>query len=367
MLHPFFRCFWLMRLLEQTMTSGGFLTKRLFVPRQIWYQQKRAFFRLAALETKIHTCQTLATSLDRMVAHAKKGMLTLLIEPYGGSGSDAGGADEGSQDQDQEQERERARTALLKELDAIDATVLQLWLKLSKKLSFISRPGKHPGGIASSSSGVGSGSGIGATISLGTQQQSSGQSDEGDPNGDGNANGSALDSLGLDELSPLSATVSSATSPFSIASSFFGEKGVGSNSNGSGSGFGGNGSSSGGGQHKRGVSAGVAVGSDLKSQWKNFSKTVQKTIGTDKGEDASAYTESAIQLFQSSYFLESMLRHYNVPALSQTHLQIINRLRRLCEFLNLVVCAFIVRDLGELMVKHVKRVGAWTVADLSDK
>ncbi|KAF9945514.1 hypothetical protein BGZ72_001275, partial [Mortierella alpina] len=84
-------------------------------------------------------------------------------------------------------------------------------------------------------------------------------------------------------------------------------------------------------------------------------------------EDVSAYTESVIQLFQASYVLESMLRHYSLLAPFQTHIQIVNRLRRLCEFLNMVICAFVVRDLSELMSKYAKRVGAWVVSDLNDK
>ncbi|KAF9956973.1 hypothetical protein BGZ72_002296, partial [Mortierella alpina] len=116
---PFFRCFWLMRLLEQTMVSGGFLTKKLFVPRQIWYQK---MVRLPAWDFKITACQTMATMLERMTAQAKKGTLILLVEPGGGA--------EGDQN----------RAVLLKELDAIETTVLQLWVKMSKKLSFISRP-----------------------------------------------------------------------------------------------------------------------------------------------------------------------------------------------------------------------------------
>lgn len=73
------------------------------------------------------------------------------------------------------------------------------------------------------------------------------------------------------------------------------------------------------------------------------------------------YTDTVMKLFQSSYILESMLRHYNAQTPNQTHVQIVNRIRRLCDVLSQVICAFVVRDLGELMGKYVKRVSAWVV------
>lgn len=79
----------------------------------------------------------------------------------------------------------------------------------------------------------------------------------------------------------------------------------------------------------------------------------------DSSEDSSAYTDSVVSLFQSSYILEDMLKHYNALSPFQTHIQIINRLRRLSEFLYFVVCAFVVRDLSELMSRYLKRVGTW--------
>lgn len=69
-----------------------------------------------------------------------------------------------------------------------------------------------------------------------------------------------------------------------------------------------------------------------------------------------------IRLFQASYFLEAMLRHYSALTPFGTQLQIVNKIRRLADVLNQVICAFVVRDMGELMAKYMKRVGAW-VAD----
>ncbi|KAF9188066.1 hypothetical protein BGZ51_000860 [Haplosporangium sp. Z 767] len=306
---PFFRCFWLMRNLEQTMTSGGFITRKLYVPRQIWYQ--RTLVRLPAVETKINVCQTLAGMLDRMITQSKKGLLNLQVEAGGGAAGD------------------QSRVLLLKELEAIEAATLHAWAKLSKKLSFIHRPGKHPG----------TSTGVGGNLSISTQQQHGhghAQQDENQGLTSGGNGATSFDWLG-NEDSP--GTSSSSGSPLvsSTSSVFSPDKPMG---------------------HKRGVSM-VGTGTDLKSQWKSFSKSVQKSIGNDKVEDTSAYTEAIIRLFQSSYILESMLKHYNALAPFQTHIQIVNRLRRLCEFLNLVVCAFVVRDLGELMSKYTKRIGAW--------
>jgi len=124
-----------MRRLEQTMTQGGFLSKRLYIPPQVWYQQ--TLVRLPAVETKLQGCQQLARMLDDLMIQSKKGIVTLLIP--GGAGAD--------QDQD--------RLMLLKELEALELTALQIWTKLSKKLSFIQKPHKHPGsmGLNASSSG----------------------------------------------------------------------------------------------------------------------------------------------------------------------------------------------------------------------
>ncbi|KAL1920207.1 uncharacterized protein VTP21DRAFT_1353 [Calcarisporiella thermophila] len=59
--NPLERSFWLMRTLENSMTSGAFLTNRLFVPRSIWLQRE---VRLPNIENKIHVCETLSATLD---------------------------------------------------------------------------------------------------------------------------------------------------------------------------------------------------------------------------------------------------------------------------------------------------------------
>ncbi|KAI8363485.1 hypothetical protein B0O80DRAFT_14502 [Mortierella sp. GBAus27b] len=287
---PYLRCFWLMRRLEQTMTTGGFLTKRMYVPKAIWYQ---SLIRLPAAESKMNACQTLSNLFSKLAKHMQNGSLNLLVE--GGPEGDA------------------ERMSVLKELESLETAAHQMQSKLSKKLSYIHRPGKN---------------GLNLTIATnqGYNEEMQGPVTGGNASVYGAASlygNASHDWLGTDEP-PVPAVPDKAK--------------------------------------KGGVSVGGSApdsGSGLKSQWKSFSKSVQKSIGNDKIEDTSTYTETVMRLFQSSYILESMLRHYNVQAPQQTHLQIVSRLRALCQVLNQVICAFVVRDLGELMGKYVKRVGAW--------
>ncbi|KAF9212779.1 hypothetical protein BGZ59_006335 [Podila verticillata] len=298
------RCFWLMHRLEQTMVSGGFLTKRMFVPRAIWYQ---SLVRLPAADSKTNACQTLTAVFTKFINTSRSSQLNLLVEP----------GPEGDMD----------RATILKELDNMESAAHQVQSKLSKKLSFIHRPGKS------------------GSLTIGTNQ---GYQDDmqGPPTNGGTASiygassvyGSAqYDWAAIEEPVPNQTTTSS-TSP---ASTSMGEK-----------------------SKKGGVSvgAGSEAGGGLMSQWKSFSKSVQKSMGNDKVDDTSAYTEAVIRLFQASYFLEAMLKHYSALTPFGTQLQIVNKVRRLADVLNQVICAFVVRDMGELMAKYMKRVGAW-VAD----
>lgn len=98
------------------MLGGGFVTKRMYVPRSIWYQ---SLVRLPAADTKISACQALVAILTKM---AKINMLVA-----------AGGGPEGDVE----------RMTVLKELDSLEAAAHQAQIKLSKKLSFIHRPGKN--------------------------------------------------------------------------------------------------------------------------------------------------------------------------------------------------------------------------------
>ncbi|KAF9956701.1 hypothetical protein BGZ65_002502 [Modicella reniformis] len=272
---PYLRCFWLMRKLEQTMTTGGFFTKRMFVPRVIWYQ---SLVRLPAADIKMNACQTLSNLFNKMAKQMQSGSLNLLIE--GGPECDA------------------ERTRVLKELDSLETAAHQVQSKLSKKLSFIHRPGKN-----------------GVNLTISTSQGFNDDMQGPVTGGNASVYGAASiygsgghDWLGNDE--PPVPTVPEKVSKKGTVS-------VGGSAPDTGTG-------------------------GLKSQWKSFSKSVQKSIGNDK-----------------VYILESMLRHYNAQSPYQVHIQIVNRLRRLCDVLSQVICAFVVRDLGELMGKYVKRVGTW--------
>ncbi|KAF9175144.1 hypothetical protein BGX21_010460 [Mortierella sp. AD011] len=292
---PYLRCFWLMRKLEQTMTTGGFLTKRMYVPRTIWYQ---SLVRLPAADSKMSACQTLNNLFSKLVKQSQSGHLNILVE--GGPEVDA------------------ERMTILKELEALETAANQVQSKLSKKLSFVPRPGKN-----------------GLNLTIATNQSYS-------EDMQGPTTGGTASIYGAASIYGDSYNWSTGDEP-PLPGNLGHEKSV----------------------KKGGVSVGgsgpdAGVGG-LKSQWKSFSKSVQKSIGNDKVDDTSMYTEAVIRLFQSSYILESMLRHY-APSPYQLNIQISNRLRRLCDVLSQVICAFVVRDLGELMGKYVKRVGAW-VAD----
>ncbi|KAF9347415.1 hypothetical protein BGX26_001087 [Mortierella sp. AD094] len=357
---PYLRCFWFMHMLEQTMTTGGFLSPKLYVPRNIWYQ--KTSIRLPAVEAKILACQGLCQLLDQMVAQSKAGKLTLLVEV-------GGNVEKG----------ERDRNELLKELESLENLTLDLWAKLSKKMSFLQKPGD---------ANSGSGSGVGG-YSAKSQSSSSSSSanraafhsqnlfyhplplnhtnpsnrpsqhyqnqnnDHHNPYDDHSTSSSDPYSwLGSDD--PISASLSSgviSTGSLSsgalstggqnssmlsstITSNTLSDKGVSSSGN-----------------HKRGTS-------DLMSHWKALSKSVQKTIVTDKIEDTTNYTEALIRLFRSSYILESMIKHFEALPPHQTIIKILGRLQRICDFYNLVVCAFVIRDVGDLMAKYVKRMGA---------
>ncbi|KAG0197611.1 hypothetical protein BGX28_008877 [Mortierella sp. GBA30] len=292
---PYLRCFWLMHRLEQTMTTGGFLTKRMFVPRAIWYQ---SLVRLPAVDAKVSACQTLTGLFNKLVTQSQKGLLNLLVD-----GNIVG------VDGDTE------RMTVLKELESLETAANQVQAKLSKKLSFVHRPGKNGS------------SGTTTPLTIATNQGFSEEMQGPLTGGASSVYGAAsvynasFDWLGNEEP-PMPQSSSSSTGA-AIIQEKLSKKGGGVSVGGSG------------------PDAGT---SGLKSQWKSFSK------------------KAVVRLFQASYVLESMLRHYNVLTPSQTHIQIVNRLRRLCDVLNLAICAFVVRDLGELMGKYVKRVGAW-VAD----
>ncbi|KAF8973463.1 hypothetical protein BGZ46_009837 [Entomortierella lignicola] len=316
---PYLRCFWFMHLLEQTMTTGGFLSSKLYVPRDVWYQKTSV--RLPSIEAKITACQSVSQTLDNMVAQSKAGKLTLLVEV-------GGNVEKG----------ERDRNELLKELENLETLTLDIWGKLSKKMAFLQKPNQ------------GDASGYPNMMKVGYHSQNvyyQGNrlaNDYNSPFHDESSSSSDPYSwLGADD--PISASLgSSALSTGTLSSGTLTNGGLNSS-------VPTNASTDKGASHKRATS-------DLMNHWKVFSKSVQKTIVTDKIEDTTSYTEALIQVFRSSFILESMIKHFEALPPHQTHIKIISRIQRICDFYNMVVCAFVVRDLGDLMVKYVKRMGA---------
>jgi len=57
------RPFWIMRLLYRSMFEGGYLTPRLYVPKQLWYQKGVKY---VAIETKYQACVNLVQHLEKI-------------------------------------------------------------------------------------------------------------------------------------------------------------------------------------------------------------------------------------------------------------------------------------------------------------
>ncbi|CAG8503180.1 16124_t:CDS:2 [Rhizophagus irregularis] len=55
--------FWLMRLLERTMTTGGYLTPKLFIPQYLWLQ---GHVKLTAIDTKMSSCEVVSNCLEKL-------------------------------------------------------------------------------------------------------------------------------------------------------------------------------------------------------------------------------------------------------------------------------------------------------------
>ena len=192
------------------MLGGGFVTKRMYVPRAIWYQ---SLVRLSAVESKISACQTLMAILTKM------SKLNLLVNPGGGPEGDA------------------ERMAVLKELDNLETAAHQVQSKLSKKLSFIHRPGKNGG----------------APLTVATNQSYTEEMQ-------GPVTGSGASVYGAPSIYGAASLYGSASYDF-LASD---EPMPGQEKS-----------------SKKGGSSDTSAGG-LKSQWKSFSKSVQKSMGNDK-------------------------------------------------------------------------------------
>ncbi|KAI9201941.1 uncharacterized protein BJ171DRAFT_193198 [Polychytrium aggregatum] len=71
------KAFWVFRLLLKTMTYGGYVTPRLHVPRQMWFQSG---IRLTAMDAKMTTCEVLIRQIDQLRAVGGTNMNELLHE-----------------------------------------------------------------------------------------------------------------------------------------------------------------------------------------------------------------------------------------------------------------------------------------------
>ncbi|KAJ9069789.1 hypothetical protein DSO57_1039794 [Entomophthora muscae] len=56
------RVFWLMRSLEKSMTTGGYVSRKLYIPKSVWFQSG---VRLQAIEIKVQSCEVVADYLVR--------------------------------------------------------------------------------------------------------------------------------------------------------------------------------------------------------------------------------------------------------------------------------------------------------------
>ncbi|KAF9153729.1 hypothetical protein BG015_002757 [Linnemannia schmuckeri] len=352
---PFLRCFWVMRQLEQTMTTGGFLTRKVHVPREVWYQ-RASMIRLPAAEAKVSACHTITLMLEQMIAQSKRGMLNLMIGPptpassassFGPlelipnssstsrSGSRSSSSSSsiilphspsspiapsqawfqsttttstiatsvsattalGSQTLTLTQpptpttpsqvafsatstltsvtptkptkpaksatrnsgdkefsalpsytaiNTEQDRILLTKELEALESTALHIWSKLSKKLSFVHRPGKEFGShTVTNGADAGNSGTIGTNATATTARQHQAQDLHSSQEHD------AQDDKDKDKDNHDGHAVINA----------------------------------------------VGAGTDLKSHWKHFSKSVQKSMVNDKVDDTTTYTDSVLRLF----------------------------------------------------------------------
>lgn len=77
----YYRPFWMMRLLAQTMTRGGYMTPKLYVPRNVWFQLGAKF---TAIEAKFTACETVLIYLLKLKDEdiTDKNMLAKQLEEF---------------------------------------------------------------------------------------------------------------------------------------------------------------------------------------------------------------------------------------------------------------------------------------------
>lgn len=158
------RPFWMMRLLCQTMTSGGMLTPRLHVPRHVWFQSGARF---VSIESKFSACEQLYVGLkDCRLAVFGQNVAPGLYKKD--EGKPQYPLDPGS---------------VYRSLTTFETVMEVVKVDICKKLRYLdlSAGGSAPGGSSSSSGGtIGRSGSSGSLSSGGTLGRTPGFGEEGD-------------------------------------------------------------------------------------------------------------------------------------------------------------------------------------------
>ncbi|ORY07493.1 hypothetical protein K493DRAFT_403718 [Basidiobolus meristosporus CBS 931.73] len=85
------------------------------------------------------------------------------------------------------------------------------------------------------------------------------------------------------------------------------------------------------------------------------------TTSRDKIDDVSLYIDVLIKLFQTCQVVDRWIRQFHQMPPGELQSLVLSRLIRVSEFMNNVVCAFVMRDLTVLMAKYLKRCKEWLI------
>jgi hypothetical protein len=112
-----------MRQLRQSIQTGGYITPRLYIPKQLWTQ---GGIKLLHLETKVRVIDLLLAGLESLEKTGEPLISTTPIPPMAS--------------------RLSASEKLIKELDSFDSLLEEAQSTLSKKLGFIEASGGKKAG-----------------------------------------------------------------------------------------------------------------------------------------------------------------------------------------------------------------------------
>ncbi|KAK9696375.1 hypothetical protein K7432_012504 [Basidiobolus ranarum] len=85
------------------------------------------------------------------------------------------------------------------------------------------------------------------------------------------------------------------------------------------------------------------------------------TTSRDKIDDVSLYIDVLIKLFQTCQILDHWIKQFHAMSPGELQAQALTRLARVSDFMNTVICAFVMRDLTVLMAKYMKRCKEWLI------